>query len=100
MTTEIIPKNNETGKIKSSVDNHYFSIRILVSDRETYDRVTWYLKETAIKKEDILSGKTNYIFDKEEKQIVRTNISRRIIELTREVKEEIKSKIERIIAGY
>jgi len=75
--------------------NPYFSIRIRMIDKESYDRVVWYLKETAIKKEE-----SDYIFDNEEKQIARTIPSKRTIELTKDVKEEIRSKIERIIAGY
>jgi hypothetical protein len=82
----------------------YFGVRILITDKESYDRVTWYLKETAIKTEasedDALIGKVKYIFDEERKQVARTNPLRRIIELTKDVKEEIRSKIEKIISGY
>jgi len=82
----------------------YFGVRILIRDKESYTRVILYFKETAIKTEtfedDALRGKTNYIFDKEEKQVARINPLRRIIELTKEVKEEIRSKIEKIISGY
>jgi len=94
-TKEVSLKNN---------GSRYFGVRILIRDKESYDRVIWYLNETAIKtergEEEGLSGKTNYILDKEEKQIARTNPLRRIIELTKEVKEEIRSKIEKIISGY
>ena len=94
-TKEISLKNN---------GNRYFGVRIFMRDSESYDRVIWYLKETAIKTEasedDALIGKANYIFDEEKKQIARTNALRKIIELTRDVKEEIRSKIEKIIAGY
>jgi len=94
-TKEISLKNN---------GSRYFGVRILIIDKESYDRVIWYLKETAIKTEpsedDALSGKANYFFDGERKQVARTNALRRIIELTKEVKEEIRSKIEKIIAGY
>ena len=91
MTTNTGSKN----KKELAIGNHYFSIRIRMIDRESYDRVVWYLKETAIKIEE-----SDYIFDNEEKQIARTIPSKRTIELTKDVKEEIRSKIERIIAGY
>jgi len=94
-TKEINLKNNRS---------RYFGVRILMIDKDSYDKVVSYFENIAVKKEiserDTFAGKTNYIFDEEEKQVARTNPSRRIIELTKEVKEEVRSKIERIIAGY
>jgi len=94
-TIEISSKNN---------GSRYFSVRILIRDNESYERVASYLMETAIRvdanEEEVLKGKMNYIFDKRERQVARTNRARRIIELTKEVKEEIRSEIEKIVMRY
>ncbi len=94
-------RNNGNGKLSNS---RYFGIRILMTDILSYNKVVSYLENIAIKtvidERDISEIKTNYILDKDERQIARTRSSKRVIELTREVKPEIRSKIETIIAGY
>jgi len=94
-TKQLIPLGNN--------GTPYFGVRILMRDQESYNKVIAYLENTAIKAEtsegDVLREKS-YILDKEGKEIARTSIFKRIIELTQDVKPEIRSKIEKIIAGY
>ena len=38
-------------EISSRNNGSYFGVRILIRDKESYNRVIWYLNETAIKTE-------------------------------------------------
>jgi len=90
--TLVDPGNNGNGKAKSN--DLYFNVRILVRDKGAYGRIILYL-ETEGKKEEASS---DYILRRG--GVARTNNLRKIIELTKEVKEEIKSEIEKIVMRY
>ena len=103
-TKQLINSNNGNGKLNNSASAPYFSVRILVTDAEAYEKVTDYLMEEAKKVEasekEVLMGRLNYVLDREGKQIARAHVDRRIIELTGEVKPGIKSEIEKIVMRY
>jgi high-affinity K+ transport system ATPase subunit B len=91
------PGNNGNGKLNHMVGSPYFGIRILVQDKGAYDKIVRYLKTEGIKEE----ASSDYILRKG--GIARANNLnnlRGIIELTKEVKPEIKEEIEKIVMRY
>ena len=93
MTKNLIPSgNNGNGKLKSN--DLYFNVRILVRDEGAYGRIILYLETEGIKEE----ASSDYILRRG--GVARTNKLRGIIELTKDVKEEIKSEIEKIVMRY
>jgi hypothetical protein len=90
-------------KIEYDLSNHaYFSIKIHMLDEASYERVISYTKEKAKRDKDekYIFRSGGYVLDDAKKEIVRPSPSRKNIELTKEVNEEFRKRIEDIIAGY
>ncbi len=102
MTKKISLRDNEKGSLEPANNKHYFDVRILMIDYESYDKVSNYLTSAAVRIEESERGIVNYFLDETGKEVIRGNRAKRVVELklTKEVGEEIKDGIERIIAGY